>query len=317
MTRVSFASLPLLVALLTGSPAVLATEGSVGRPITGQIVYSNAGIIPPEPGWVMSMTSIYYDGELSSKKAAPIRGEVGAGLKMKVSYTMTNITRIWDTGKGPWNFASAVGLPLQYTDAEAKFTGPRGRSVGETDYGTQFADALITPIAAGYHFSATDHIALSLPIYVPTGAYDKDRLANAGQNTYTFMPTLAYTHLLGNGGELSLLGAFEFYTKNDATDYQNGSIVRLDGLWTYGLGSGWAAGVVGGVIKQMTDDDGPTADQLNGFRGHSAGVGPYLGWSGKFADAQASVNARWVPEFDSVNRPEGDGISVNLTLAFF
>ncbi|MNF49733.1 hypothetical protein D3C84_310140 [compost metagenome] len=317
MKRVPVANLPLVLLLLSGSPYVLATEGSVGRPITGQIVYSNAGIIPPEPGWVVSATSIYYDGELSKSKPAPVRGEVGSGLKMKVSYTMTNITRIWDTGKGRWNFASAVGLPVQYTDAEVDLTGPRGHTVRETDYGTQFADALITPIAAGYHFSATDHIAMSLPIYVPTGAYDKDRLANAGQNTYTFMPTLAYTHLYEKGGEFSLLGAFELYTRNDATDYQNGSIFRLDGLWTHGLGNGWAAGVVGGVIKQVTDDEGPTADQLNGFRGHSAGVGPYIGWSGKFSDAQASINARWVSEFDSVNRPEGDGVSVNLTLAFF
>ena len=42
-----------------------------------------------------------------------------------------------------------------------------------------------------------------------------------------------------------------------------------------------------------------------------------MGWAGKFADAQASVNARWIPEFDTKNRPEGNGFSVNLTLAFF
>lgn len=317
MTRCSFATLPLTLALLVCSPLALATEGSVGRPITGQIIFSNAGVIPPEPGWVVSTTSIYYDGKLSKSKAAPVRGEVGTDLKMKVSYTMTNITRVWDTGKGPWNFASAVGLPVQYTDASATVTGPLGRSAKETDYGTQFADALITPIAAGYHFSATDHISMSLPIYVPTGAYDKDRLANAGQNTYTFMPTLAYTHLYDKGGEFSLLGAFEFYTRNNATDYQNGSIFRLDGLWTKGLGSGWAAGAVGGVVKQVTNDTGDTADKLNGFRGHSFGIGPYVGWSGKFADTQASVSARWVPDLNAVNRPEGDGISVNLTLAFF
>ncbi|WP_047286357.1 SphA family protein [Pseudomonas protegens] len=307
----------LALCLLAASPLLHAAEGGVGRPITGQQIYSNAGIIPPEPGWVMSLTSIYYDGELKGSGQVPIIGDLSSGLKMKVSYTMGNFTRVWDTGKGRWNYASAIGVPVQYTDIQASLTGPRGRTVGTQDSGTQFADLLLTPIAAGYHINERDHIALSLPIYVPTGAYNDNRLANSGQNNYTFMPTLAFTHLDGKGGEFSLMGALEFYTRNDAADYRNGDILRLDGLWTHGFGSGWNAGLVVGYIQQISDDQGPTADKLNGYRGRSVGAGPTLGWSGKFADAQANISARWIPEFDTKNRPEGNGVSVNLTLAFF
>src|ERR1700759_4757601 len=110
---------PLLALCMIGSTQLHAAEGGVGRPITGQQVYSNAGIIPPEPGWVVSVTSIWYDGSLKGSRGAPISGEVSAGIDMKVSYTMTNLTHIWDTGKGPWNFASAIGIPLQYTDIDA------------------------------------------------------------------------------------------------------------------------------------------------------------------------------------------------------
>ncbi|NTZ69989.1 transporter [Pseudomonas protegens] len=307
----------LALCLLAASPLLHAAEGGVGRPITGQQIYSNAGIIPPEPGWVMSLTSIYYDGELKGSGQVPIIGDLSSGLKMKVSYTMGNFTRVWDTGKGRWNYASAIGVPVQYTDIQASLTGPRGRTVGTQDSGTQFADLLVTPIAAGYHINEGDHIALSLPIYVPTGAYNDNRLANPGQNNYTFMPTIAFTHLDGKGGEFSLMGALEFYTRNDAADYRNGDILRLDGLWTHGFGSGWNAGLVVGYIQQISDDQGPTADRLNGYRGRSVGAGPTLGWSGKFADAQANISARWIPEFDTKNRPEGNGVSVNLTLAFF
>lgn len=307
----------LALCLLAASPLLHAAEGGVGRPITGQQIYSNAGIIPPEPGWVMSLTSIYYDGELKGSGQVPIIGDLSSGLKMKVSYTMGNFTRVWDTGKGRWNYASAIGVPVQYTDIQASLTGPRGRTVGTQDSGTQFADLLVTPIAAGYHINERDHIALSLPIYVPTGAYNDNRLANPGQNNYTFMPTVAFTHLDGKGGEFSLMGALEFYTRNDAADYRNGDILRLDGLWTHGFGSGWNAGLVVGYIQQISDDQGPTADKLNGYRGRSVGAGPTLGWSGKFADAQANISARWIPEFDTKNRPEGNGVSVNLTLAFF
>ncbi|MDX9669311.1 transporter [Pseudomonas sp. P8_250] len=263
------------------------------------------------------MTSIWYDGSLKGNRGAPISGEISAGIDMKVSYTMTNLTHIWDTGKGPWNFASAIGIPLQYTDVDAAITGPRGRTLGTSDSGTQFADALVTPIAAGYHFDELNHIAFSLPIYVPTGAYNENRLANPGQNNYTFMPTVAFTHLDGKGGEFTLSSGLEFYTENTTTDYRNGNIFTLDALWTHGFGSGWSAGLAAGYIQQVTDDKGQTADALNGFRGRSVGAGPVIGWAGKFADAQANISARWVPEFDTKNRPEGNGFAVNMTLAFF
>jgi hypothetical protein len=57
----------LALCLVGSSPLVLAVEGGVGRPITGQQVFSNAGIVPPEPGWVMSLTSIWYDGDLKGR----------------------------------------------------------------------------------------------------------------------------------------------------------------------------------------------------------------------------------------------------------
>jgi hypothetical protein len=116
---------PLLALCLVGScPLLLAAEGGVGRPITGQQVFSNAGIVPPEPGWVMSLTSIWYDGDLKGNSQIPIGGAISSDLDMKVSYTMANFTHVWDTGKGRWNYASAIGVPVQYTDVTASITGP-------------------------------------------------------------------------------------------------------------------------------------------------------------------------------------------------
>lgn len=315
--RATFWGPVLAICALAASSLACATEGGVGRPITGQQVFSNAGVIPPEPGWVMSISSIWYDGELKSSQGVPIVGEIGTGLEMRASYTIANFTHVWDTGKGRWNYASAIGVPVQYTDVKIDITGPRGGRLGTEDSGTQFADMLVTPIAAGYHFDAVNHISFSLPIYVPTGAYNDNRLANPGQNVYTFMPTVAFTHLDGKGGEFTLSSGLEFYTENDATDYRSGNLFTLDALWTHGFGNGWSAGLVAGYIQQVTDDKGDTADSLNGYRGRSVGAGPVVGWAGKFSDAQASISARWVPEFDTKNRPEGNGFAINLTLAFF
>ena len=84
----SFVVRPLLALCVAGSsPLVLAAEGGGGRPMTGLQVFSNAGIVPPEPGWVMSLSSFWYDGELKGNVQVPIVGALSAGLDLKVSYT--------------------------------------------------------------------------------------------------------------------------------------------------------------------------------------------------------------------------------------
>lgn len=101
---------PLLALCMIGSPFLYAAEGGVGRPITGQQVFSNAGVVPPEPGWITSLTSIWYDGEIKGSRGVPISGAVSGSIDMKVSYTLANFTHVWDTGKGQWNYASAIGI---------------------------------------------------------------------------------------------------------------------------------------------------------------------------------------------------------------
>lgn len=292
-----------------------ATEGGGGRSITGQQVSSAAGIVPPEPGWIVTLESINFDGDIKGDKEVPVLGTTSLGMKARLSFNMTNVTYVWNTGPGRWNFASAVGLPFQVTDINFNLTTPR-HDLGTGDNSTEFADMLFTPIVAGYHFSKTEHIAFSLPIFAPTGNYDKNRLANAGQNVWTFMPSMGYTKL-GADWEFSALTAFEFYTRNDATDYHSGDIFRLDALWTTHIATGWQAGVVGGWIQQFTDDTGPTADRLDGFRGHSLGLGPIANWSGKLGSTPSTFSARWVYDVDAKNRLKGNGIAFSLNLMLF
>jgi hypothetical protein len=292
-----------------------ATEGGIGRPITAQQVYSDAGVIPATPGLALQITSVTFKGDISGSRPVSIGRSVSLGVDATASYNIANMTYVWDTGPGRWNFASAIGLPFQYTKVSAAVSTFRG-GLSTTDSNTQFADLLITPIAAGYHFSQTDHIALSLPIYAPTGAYDPNRLANAGQNTWTFSPTVAYTKLLEGGGEFTALTAIDFYTNNKATDYKNGAVFRIDAMWTTTIAPAWQLGVVGGWIQQLQKDSGPTAEKLNGFKGYSVGLGPIVTWSGKIGNQPAAFSARWVADIDAKNRPKGNGIGLNLTLPF-
>lgn len=307
---------PLLATMMLAPLGAAATEGGIGRPITGQQVTSDAGIVPPTPGFALTLASIYFSGDIDGSRQVSIGRVISAGVDVTAGYNIANLTYVWNTGPGQWNFASAIGLPVQYTKVELGVSSNLRPGLSSTDSGTQFADILINPIVAGYHFSETEHMALSLPIYAPTGAYNPDRLANAGQNTWTFSPTIAYTQLLKGGGEFTALAAIDIYTRNTATDYKNGSVFRIDAMWTTTVAPQWHLGVVGGWIEQFQDDTGPTADKLNGFKGHSIGLGPIVTWGGKIGNQPAAFSARWVYDVEAKNRPKGNGVSVSLTLPF-
>lgn len=292
-----------------------ATEGGLGRPITGQQIAPNAGIVPPHPGWAVSFSGIYFKGDLDASRQVPIAGQISTGIEAKASYNIMNVTRIWPTNTGSWNFASAVGVPLQYVSATARF-GIGGAGVERSESTTGIADLLFTPIIAGKHFSETEHMSLSLPIYAPTASYSSTKLANDGQNTWTFMPTVAYTRLGKDGSEFTAMGMLQFYTRNKDTDYQNGTILVSEVLWTKRVAPSTNLGAVAGLIYQLNDDKGPTADRLNGFNGNAWGLGPIVSWSGKLGGVPASVSARWVFDVNTRNRPKGSSIAVSLSWLF-
>jgi hypothetical protein len=222
---------------LAFSPSVLATEGGIGRPVTGMQIAPYAGIVPPTDDWIVSVNSIFYEGSLSTGKNLAISGKDAAGLDYHISYNLVNAVKTWGITAGGWNFASSFGVPLQYTDVSS-FHG-----VLPDDHRTQFADLFFTPVVAGYHLTKTDHIALSVQIYAPTGAYNTDNLANAGQNTWTFTPTFAYTKLFPKQNiELSVNYGVEFYTPDKQTGYHNAPVSVLDVLALKRFGGGGESG---------------------------------------------------------------------------
>lgn len=288
-----------------------ATEGGIGRPITGMQIAPYAGIVPPTDDWIVSVTSIYYEGSLGASKSIPIAGTVTAGLDYHVSYNLFNAVRTWGITAGGWNFASSFGVPVQYTDVSSF----HGRL--PDDHATQFADLFFTPVVAGYHLTKTDHVALSVQIYAPTGAYNTSNLANAGQNTWTFTPTIAYTKLFPKQGvELSVNYGVEFYTANSDTHYHNAPVSVLDLLALKRFTGGWGAGVIGGWIQQIGGDSGGLAALADGVGGHSIGIGPVVTWSGKVSKTPVSASLRWVNEFDVSNRPKGNAVELSLSATF-
>ncbi len=300
------------VLTLLAAPA-WATEGGVGRPITGMQITPYAGIVPPEPGLTVSFSSIYYDASRSRDQAIPIGGRLEGGLDMQVSYNLLNAVYVWDTGTTAWNFASGIGLPYQFTDVSAYLN-----DLKRTDSSSNFADLLLIPIVASHHFSPTSHMALSLQVYAPTGSYDSSRLANAGQNVWTYIPTLAYTKLWPKQNvEFSASWGVQFYSRNSDTDYKSGALNTLDVMAVKRFANGFGIGLVGGWIQQLESDSGALADRLDGNRGYSLGLGPTLTWNHAI-DKERSISAslRWVNEIDASKRPKGNAYLLNVAATF-
>ncbi|WP_353142210.1 SphA family protein [Acinetobacter pragensis] len=294
----------ILIGSLTTT--VFATEGGIGRPITGMQVQPLNGLLPVEEGGVLTLSSIYYDGNFERSRTVPIAGELTGGLNYDVSYNFLNSIFVWKTNE-KWSLATAVGVPVQYTKVGAYLNN------FETEQSsTKIGDVMFSPLMVNYHLNPIMHALFNVAVYAPTGSYDADQLSNAGQNTWTFVPNLAFTTILPRmNAEITTNLAYEFYTKNDATDYTNGDIFRLDvlGLKRFGElgGDGLGVGAVFGWIEQTTDDKGKLAERLDGFRGKALGAGPILTYDKKLSKtAGISASFRGIYEFDVQNRPEGE-----------
>jgi len=306
-----------MVLILLAAPATLvfAVEGGLGRPISGAAIAPYAGLVPPEPGFAVTIGEAYYNGSISG--AVPLGNfNIQLGIDMAVSFTPIAVSYIWPTTSKEWNFASAVSFPLAYVDVEAN--GTLGlRSGRKTDHTFGLFDLAFTPFVASYHISQTDHVALSITVWAPTGSYDPNRLAVLSLNNWTVIPGLAYTKILPKQNiEFTGIWQLQFYTENPATNYQNGVLSDLEATVIKRFKCGAGIGVVGSWIEQLSDDSGPTASRFHGFSGRAFGVGPIITYTTKVGKSLIDLNARFIPEFGNEKRVEGNLFQFAATLKF-
>ncbi|WP_105104296.1 transporter [Microbulbifer pacificus] len=144
----------------------LATEGALGRAITGAQVVSFAGMVPPEPGLNMQLAYLGYRGEISGDIDVPIAGLTALDLEATFDLMSLSGMYVWDTGAGKWNFASLVTVPVVHVTAHANLQlEPIGLENDDRKGG--LFDAFFAPVIAGRHFDETRHLSLALYIYAP------------------------------------------------------------------------------------------------------------------------------------------------------
>lgn len=306
----------VLICSVAGATSSHAVEGALPRSVSGASVMPYQGIIPPDPGFMVGLGEIYYAGDIGAARPIPLHGNLAANVDATLSFTPLTLMYIWDSPSDRWDFASGASLALAYVDVEASVTaGAVTGQRSEDKFGLY--DLAVTPIIASYHFSKTDHLSLGLTVWAPTGEYEEGALANLSTNNWTFIPAVAYTKIFpASNIEFTAQWALEIYTENEATDYQNGVLSDLEFTAIKRFGNGFGIGIVGSWMEQVSDDDGPTADALDGFSGRAFGLGPIITYATKFGESDFSLNARWIHEFENKNLLEGDLGMLSMTLKF-
>lgn len=298
--------------LLTGNSH--AVEGGMGRSVSGTSINPYMAVVPPTPGLIFTLADDYYAGDIGGSATVPVGINLALDLNLKVNFTNLEFTYVWNTPPGHWNFASGLAVPLAWLEATANVSvGNRTGQRTEDTFGV--FDLAFIPIIACYHISETEHLGFNFTVWAPTGDYDMTSLANLSLNNWTFVPGVSYTKLFPQTDlEFSISGALQFYTENEATDYQTGVMSDIEWLLIKRFKSGWGIGIIGSWIDQLEDDSGPTADKLNGFNGRSFGYGPIVTYAK--AGSPFSLNARWIHEFENQKTVEGDVLALSLSYQF-
>ncbi|MDR6575872.1 transporter [Pseudomonas extremaustralis] len=215
-------------------------------------------------------------------------------------------TIIWTPGIelfGATYYMRASGLgPVQLDVSVPNGAGRRS----DTDRG--LADPTIAPIGLSWNLGSGLFVSAEAGVCPPWGSYDKDELANVGNNAWVFEPTFAMTYF-GGGFATTAHLTFDVNGRNRATNYRNGTSGQLE-LSVMKQLKPFSIGPVAYAYSQLGSDDGPV--QLDGGRGKSAGLGMAVGYdAGPF-----SIMGIYVDDIYARSMSDGRQFTLRLNYLF-
>lgn len=283
-------------ALLALAPSVRATEGGGGAYPNGAEGFM-AGAVPP-PGNYLVNYMLYYSADTlngpDGKSAVPeFDLEVLAEVVRLIHVTETRILG------GFW--AMHVFIPVMYQDV----TVP-----GRSDTKTALGDIIVDPFILSWH-SKNWHAAAGVDIFVPSGSYDVDDLANVSRGYWTIEPVLACTYLGDGGLDVSAKLMYDFNLENPDTDYTSGQEFHADYLVAQRFGL-FSVGVGGYYYQQVTKDESDRPEAMLQGKGKAIAVGPQV----KYDVGKMSFIAKYDKEVETENRPEGGAAWLKFVCPF-
>jgi hypothetical protein len=296
--RSIFLVLLLLLSLTVTIPAG-ATQGGGGAYPNGAEDFM-AGALPPPGTYLLNYIDYYSADRLNDNNG----NKIMPGFKLDVFSEVLRVVHVTNKQLLGASWAMHLFLPIVYMDVTIPGAG--------SDHRTGLGDIIIDPFILGWH-GANWHITTGVDFFLPTGAYDKNRLANPGRNYWTFEPVIAATWLTDSGFEVSGKLMYDFNTKNNDLDYLSGQELHLD----YAIGqklSDFNLGLAGYFYQQVTDDEqyGNKVAFNDGNKGRVFAAGPAV----KYSVKNMSFSLKYLFETVAVNRSEGGNLWFKFSYAF-
>jgi hypothetical protein len=302
------------IALL--SAAVLAGEGGSSHVLPGSTA-TLVDLPPAAPGTFFKPMYFNYDGTASVP--TPTAAGIVADLEVTVDTLAIGGGHTFDdTVLGGAHYSVALFVPYVEIDLSGDVQLPGGRVVAKDTKVTGFGDMTVVPIMLAWKTGEWQFDTM-LPIYAPTGEYKDGRLGNPSLNYWTFDPNVGVAYSGKESGFNAMLRVgYAINTENNATEYESGSILHIEGAVEQMIpaGAGYVAfGAEAFYFDQLSCDSGNGAT-LGCFEGETAGLGPVLGYILPLGAQSLALELKWLKELDTTNRLEGDYTWVKAVYKF-
>ena len=308
------------LALLAG--VAIAEEGGSGHYLPGSIASFVDGV-PPQETFIARLNVLNYQGSVGANVPLPIGGLSALGVD--ADSWAYGLTLAWrppvDLGER-WSYAMSATIPyvtLDVSVAASTTLGGVPLSAGRSQRATGLGDIVLMPLMLNYNVNPDFNMNFRIGAYAPTGEYEVGRLANTGKNFWTVEPTFGLMYFgQKNGIEGSLFMGADFNQENPDTDYKSGTQFHLDGTLAQHFplsGDLAGVGVSGYYYEQLNGDSGAGAT-FGDFKGKTVGAGPVLSYVSKIGGQDMIAELKWLHEFDTKNRLEGDTVFLKALLKF-
>lgn len=303
----------MLTAIAVSDRPASAVEGGAGWYLLGS-KGSLAGILPP-PGLFYTNDLYWYSGSASGSVDFPtVGGELAVGLDAKAFVSVNTGLYVAPDPVFGGRFAIGGVVPVvdKHVNADATLTlgGVPIGTAGVSDSVTAIGDPLI--VAALGWDSGNWHATVFNLVNIPVGQWQEGALANAGFNRWGYDLTAAFTYLNPeNGFEVSFAPGVTFNGENLDTGYRSGTEFHFEYAVMQHFSEQLAFGINGFYYDQITGDSG-TANRP--FKGSGWAIGPQVDWNFKLGELPVSLKAKYLHEYDVVNRLEGEAFFVQLAV---
>ncbi len=281
----------LIAAFLIAGFSVVcsATEGGGGAYPNGAEDFM-AGAVPPPGFYYVNYTIGYFSDTFRDSHGK----SVVPNFDLAVLGNVSRFIYVTDKRVLGGNWAMHILIPLMSVDVRT----PAGK---DSKFG--LGDIFIDPCIISWH-SKNVHCAAGIEVVMPTGAYNKNDIANIGRNYWTVEPVFAVTYLFGNGWEISGKFMYDINFENDATDYKSGQELHCDYTIGKRINNRWTAGIGGYWYTQLTDDKQNGIKVGDGNKGNVFAIGPQV----KYDVKKTSVILKYQREMSVENKPDGSKI---------